>query len=548
MENTGFYCEKCKIVPLIQIVPKEKDIKIFCMCKCHKILISYDLFMKKYFKTDLNYSKISNEPIYKEYIDPSPRYNNKIEIDLNKINTDFNYIINKISEYTLEIKDKIIKMLKDKISEIEKLYEQNKLNNIKLQEIIKILISNYKSNDKNNSNIKNLFYNKSFNMGYRNETYSTLNFNNKSNSYIGLESLIKNASNYLKKNYILSSFNEQLYTINTFFNHLKEVTCVTEVGPEIIASSSKDSYIILYNLERKKCIYKYNAHKDEVNWLIKLNNNLISCGSDCRIKVWPKIDKKNLELVNSENNGTTNVEIININPISSFNIKESILKIILIDNNYICGCSLKNVYLIKYEIIKDNKYEDNINNDKESNEKDILKINFNLIETISYDKVFDLLKIVNKKNENIIVANGWSKIYFLSMPDLNLIREIKNINEEKPLNCLIQLNKDKLLISCRYYLRIIDINKFQIKLTVKCPGVTFLSKLRDNTIIIGTKEGIKRIYPKNFEEISLINKIYSVNNYLTTPEIFHYVYEFSDGRMAICSSHGNIRMTKFKLG
>ena len=255
-----------------------------------------------------------------------------------------------------------------------------------------------------------------------------------------------------------------------------------------------------------------------------------------------------MELVNSENNGTTNVEIININPISSFNIKESILKIILTDNNYICGCSLKNVYLIKYEIIKNNNYEDNINNDKESNEKDLLKINFNLIETISYDKVFDLLKIVNKKKENIIVANGWSKIYFLSMPDLNLIREIKNINEEKPLNCLIQLNKEKLLISCRYYLRIIDINKFQIRLTVKCPGVTFLSKLRDNTIIIGTKEGIKRIYPKNFEEISLINKIYSVNNYLTTPEIFHYVYEFSDGRMAVCSSHGNIRMTKFKLG
>ena len=550
MENTGFYCEKCKSVPLIQIVPKEKDIKIFCMCKCHKILITYDAFMKYFYKTNLNYSKISNEPIYKEYIDSDPQYNDKIEIDLNKINIDFNYITNKISEYTLEIKDKLIKILKDKISEIEHLYEQNKLNNIKLQEIIKTLISNYKSNEKNNSNIKNLFYNINFNMGYINKNYSLPNFNDYDKSYFNLGSLINDVSNFLKKNYILRPFNEQIYTINSFFNYPMEVTCVTEIGHEIIAFSSKDNYIILYNLEKKKYIYKYRAHKRGVNWLIKLNNNLISCGSDCKIRVWPKFDKKNLELVNSDNNGTINTEEININikPLSSFNIKEPILKIILIDSNYICSCSLKHVYLIKYEIIKDNKNEDNIIYNKESNEKDILKINFNIIKEINYNNIFNLLKIVNKKNENIIVANGWAYIYFLSVPDLNLIRKIRNINEDKPFNCLIQINKDEILVSCNEFLRIIDINKFQIKLKVNFQGTTFLSKLRDNTIIIGTKEGINRIYLKTFEEISFINNIYSDNLNYSKNDYLFYVYEFSDGRMAICTPEDNFRMIKFKNG
>ena len=535
MEKTGFYCKKCNSVPLIQIVPKEKDIKIFCMCKCHKQLIDYELFLKIYYKKDLDYSKISNEPIYKEYIDPSPRYYNKIEIDINKINTDFNYIIEKITQYNLEVKDKIIEILNNKINEIEKLYEQNKSNNIKF----KIIINNYKSNEKNSSNIKNLFFNKNFNMGYLNETYSTLNFNNYNKNYIGLDSLVKNVCSYLKKNYILSSYNEQLSTINTFFNHSKEVTCITEIGPEIIASCSKDSFIILYNLERKKCIYKFKAHAGEVNWLNKINGkNLISCGSDLELKLWPKIDKNNLELVNSEKNGTSQTVEININPINSFKLTETITKFIIIDSNYISACSLNNVFLIKYEIIE--------NNNVDNNTIDDLKANFTISEQIGLDKVFDLIKIIKKKNEILLAVHGFSKLYFLSYPELKIIKEIQNNNNERISESLTQLNKNEILLSNRHYLKIIDINKFQYKIKISLSGTTLLSKLKDNTFIVGTKDEIKRIFPKNLEEISLIIKIYH-DIYSSSKEHFSYVYEFSDGRIAICSSYGNIKMCKFKI-
>ena len=192
MEKTGFLCKKCKFVPLIQIVPKEKDVKIFTMCKCNKQLIPYDIFMKNYYKVNLTYSEISNDPIYSEYVDPSPRFNNnEKEINLEKINTDFYYIIEKINEYNLELKMKITEILKNKIAEIENIYSTNNLNNKKLQNLVEVLISNYKSNKKNSSNIKNLLYNKNFNMGYRNETYSSLNFKNE---HMSIDSLLKNVS------------------------------------------------------------------------------------------------------------------------------------------------------------------------------------------------------------------------------------------------------------------------------------------------------------------------------------------------------------------
>ena len=558
MEKTGYLCKKCKCAPLIQIVPKEKDIKLFCCCKCKKQLLNYDIFMKLYYETNLNYSEISNEPVYKEYIDPSPIYknnkndkNDKNVINLKNINDDFNYIIEKINEYNLEIKTKIIEILNNKIKEIENAYEINRLNNIKLQNIIKTLISNYNSNIDNNSNIKNLLYNISFNKGYRNETYSKLNFNDK---YMNLDSLIKNVSNYLKTNYILSPYNEQLYQIKKFFNHSKEVTCVIEVDNEIIASSSKDSYIILYNLEKKKCIYKFKAHENGVNWLLKVNkNNILSCGGDNKIKIWPKIKKTNLELVNSELNGTTNTEEIVINPISQFNFEEPILKIILIDDIHLCACSSKNVYLIKYEIINEKIERDN----KNENINEIINIKFDILESINIDKILDIIKVKDKDNKDLIVVYCTLQLYFLSLPKLDLIKEIKNISIDKQINCITQINKYDLIASNSKSIRLININNYQIKLIrLNFAQSTFISKLRDNTILIGTKEGIKRI-SNSLEEISLINKIYSVPNYgfygnygnlpPPSPEKFNYVYEFSDGRLAICSSYGNITICKFKI-
>ena len=101
-------------------------------------------------------------------------------------------------------------------------------------------------------------------------------------------------------------------------------------------------------------------------------------------------------------------------------------------------------------------------------------------------------------------------------------------------------------------IKICNIKNFQIKLKYKySDNITFLKKLKDNTLLICTKEGIKRIELKHFEEISLISMIYfNYSHYYYIPnqkEKITYIYEFGDGRMGICSSFGNIKICNFIL-
>ena len=43
---SGYYCKKCNFIPFIQIIPKEKNIKIFSSCKCRKQYENIDSFIK----------------------------------------------------------------------------------------------------------------------------------------------------------------------------------------------------------------------------------------------------------------------------------------------------------------------------------------------------------------------------------------------------------------------------------------------------------------------------------------------------------------------
>ena len=56
---SGFYCKKCNFIPLIQIIPKEKNIKIFSSCKCRKQYEDIDSFIKnKYHKNIIDIYQI----------------------------------------------------------------------------------------------------------------------------------------------------------------------------------------------------------------------------------------------------------------------------------------------------------------------------------------------------------------------------------------------------------------------------------------------------------------------------------------------------------
>lgn len=537
MEKSGFYCPICKIVPLIQIVPKINEIKIFCMCKCTKKLIKYDIFMKNYFIKNINYENISDTPIYLENSDLT---NNNEKIDLNKIKQNFLYIQEKLNKYILEIKTNAITMLENKKKEIEEHYEINRLKNIKLKNMVEILLKNYESNDKNDSNKKNLIYNTHFNMGYLNDTSKKFNLNNSYN-FFSLDKYLQNAIDYFDSTNILSNYDENLNTIKKFYNHSSSVSCLIELSPERIISSSRDSFIVLYNLETKSVLYKFIAHQKGVNWIAKLNkNNIISSGEDSSIKIWPslQLDYK------PNNNGymtVTSSDILLISPISSLNLGCIILKFVLLSDNLILACGKTKLFLIKYQIY-----------DCESKEK--LNYHMDIMKELDLknNNFIDILNFKKTNNEEFIFFQGCKSINIISIPNLEIISVLNELNHNSSSNTLTQLNIDEILFTNDSIIKIYNINnsliKYQYKISKK---IICLSKLKDNTLLISTKEGIIRFSLNNFEEISLVEMIYTNFNSLYfqdyKPEKFIYIYEFKDGRLGICSTHGNIKICRFKL-
>ena len=539
MNKTGFYCSKCNSIPLIQIVPKIENIKIFYCCKCSKKLINYESFMKNYFVNNINYENVSNETFHEEYID----FNYKdMEKNLLKIKENFLNIEQRINNYLLEIKNKIVDLLEKKINKVKQIYEMNKKNNQKLHNLIEILINNYHSNENNISNKKNLIYNTHFNFGYLNNISNPIRFDNA----FPLSSLVKNVIEYIEKTYILSNNDEKIYTFKKFFNHSKEVTCLIELSQERIASSSTDSFINLYNLETKKPLYKYNAHNNAVNWIDKIyKNSIISCGDDSLIKIWPEPQLDFKEEINSEKfYSVTYSETLNIEPITTLNINDNIIKFIFLNDKLICASSKNKLYLIKYEIIINEKDENNL-----------LNVNLNIINCfdLNENKFIDLLKFNIHENKEFIFLLGSKSLCSFSTPDLTIISKFNEYNNHSPCSCLTKLNKDEIIYSNGPTIKIFNINSFKIKFqyTKNSKSITFLTKLNDNTLLISTEQGVFRYDLKHFEEISLITTIYSnLNGFYIHPiekEKINYIYEFANGRLGICSSYGNIKICKFQL-
>ena len=59
---SGYYCNKCNFIPLIKIIPKKNNIKIFSSCKCHKQYENIESFIKNKYKKDIiDLEQITNE-------------------------------------------------------------------------------------------------------------------------------------------------------------------------------------------------------------------------------------------------------------------------------------------------------------------------------------------------------------------------------------------------------------------------------------------------------------------------------------------------------
>ena len=104
-EYDGYFCKKCKLIPLIQIIPRETGAKILIACKCHKQYDNIETFIRnKSLKDKIDINGISKEPLNEFGYD--------FNIDIKSIKSKYEKAKKDLFESSTELKNKLIKYLK----------------------------------------------------------------------------------------------------------------------------------------------------------------------------------------------------------------------------------------------------------------------------------------------------------------------------------------------------------------------------------------------------------------------------------------------------
>ena len=533
MEETnysGYFCSKCKYIPLIKIITKDNNIKVFSSCKCHKQYENLESFLKNKYKKDIiDKSKINKESPY--------NYHNKISFEkstLDSIIQKFNEEKIKIIEEGIKIKNQLIELFQKKIEEVNKMYLKYSEKNNKIFLILDQLIRSYESLKENKSNILNILNNCKLKKIYRINYFE---------NYINLESLTKSIENYFCNEYIISNLDSSdcLENIYSYYskNKIKEFI---ELNNEICAFISEcDNKISLLDFNQfQKEFYTFKAYNQNIAYIIKSSmNNVISIGDANIIKIWPNIERsmiteernKNISNEDDKKNNYKDKEIsFNLNPIiiSNLEIKESVIKMINLKENRFLIALKSNIFLLfKYSI-----------NDIELIQKYENKNNLSNFDDIFY---------IQKENIEMICLNDKSNIYYFELENFKYIKSnpLKYMNK----NSLIQINPKEILIGDGYNFQIITLDFFNIKLKLRNEDKKlYLLNLNDGTFIQSTGDKLKRYFIKTMEELPLLEQndyednyddSFDYNNY--NDDIIYYLYRLNDGK--IITFHNNGRFT-----
>ena len=527
---SGYFCSKCKYIPLIKIISKDNNIKVFSSCKCHKQYENLESFLKNKYKKDIiDKSKINKESPY--------NYHNKISFDkstLDSIIQKFNEEKIKIIEEGIKIKNQLIELFQKKIEEVNKMYLKYSEKNNKIFLILDQLIRSYESLKENKSNILNILNNCKLKKIYR------INYFEK---YINLESLTKSIENYFCNEYIISNLDSSdcLENIYSYYskNKIKEFI---ELNNEICAFISEcDNKISLLDFNQfQKEFYTFKAYNQNIAYIIKSSmNNVISIGDANIIKIWPNIERsmiteernKNISNEGDKKNNYKDKEIsFNLNPIiiSNLEIKESVIKMINLKENRFLIALKSNIFLLfKYSI----------------NNIELIQKYENKNNLSNFDDIF----YIQKENIEMICLNDKSNIYYFELENFKYIKSnpLKYMNK----NSLMQINPKEILIGDGYNFQIITLDFFNIKLKLRNEDKKlYLLNLNDGTFIQSTGDKLKRYFIKTMEELPLLEQNDYEDNYDDSldynnynDDIIYYLYRLNDGK--IITFHNNGRFT-----
>ena len=536
----GYYCDKCKLIPLIQIVPKKESLFILSLCHCNKNYQEFDIFHNNFYTNKIPINNIRNQALI----------NNDKEIkedDIKSVETNFQDIKKKILEFSKGILDNLKNYVKEKDPDnLKTTFEKYVDINNKIISIIENFFNSYeliKDNLSIKLNISNIFFNK--------------DFTKKDKKYLLTSSpdiYYKNSIIFFQEEYVISqqSMKEQLqHKCFKSQNINNSVLCLIEIEKNIFALNVKDNpNIFLYKIEanNNNLSFSFKAHHEKVNWIMKTNENyLISCGidfdikGDCNyrsIKIWPIF-----------NENIFKEEKLNITPYE-FNLDREdeddadIQKMIYINKDLFLAFSKKYIYLFNF--IPDQKEK------------------IELTKTSEIMDIIDLIYVKNVKTESRIVSYNKDRLYLINN-NLQIIQrqKLKNIEEK---NCLLQLNNNSIMIAQRdgnlLVLNIVlkkvlntdtviekDEEELSIILKIKIGSPTdYLYKLKDGTIIQSGSKGMRRIMIKNMLELPILYTPFNDTEFdhpYKTYEKITCLNELSDGRIIKCVVIGTIYLCEF---
>ena len=455
IEYDGYFCKKCNSIPIIQIIPKDTITKILSACKCHKQYENIETFIKnKSLKEKIDVNKISNSPLNNFF--------KETNVDIRTIKQKFEKAKNDLYQSSNVLKNKLIKLYEEKIKEINDL--QNKYiqrNNIIIEVLEKIIKSNELIKD-NPSNIQNILNNCIFENRFKInsilETFKT-----------SLDDISKKLENYFKQELIVShsiiekSIKKEKLTDNFYC----AINNFIELDEDICAWCSKyKSYITIMNLLKKDSyMINFSAHIKYVNCMMKSNyDNLISCGEDGIIKIWPLINNDfiNFNLKKGKEEIIKSMKVIDVNLIplleysNEYNDMKKIEKLVNLKDNQFLAHSKQSIFLFKYSI-NENKAEINLVNYYEYNLTPTKNVSYKFL-----NDIVDIIPIIKDEKE-IIALCMRSYIHFLKIPNFEVINSI-NVKSMKD-KSLLQISSNEILIIDNIdYLKIIDMNTWKIKL------------------------------------------------------------------------------------
>lgn len=446
MNSDSFYCKKCETVPLIELAPKENELKILASCQCHRQLLKAKSFFKYYYNPysiQLE-SEVSNEP-----------KNNNI----NNLIQNYQDYKEKFNNNCKRVKEEAVNIYKTAIEKIEIAYEINKKINEKIDKIIQILINSYNLNYGQFINKKNIILNLQLN--------TNINIGNLNYDYIS--STVNTMTNFFKNNYIIMSKSFQL---TNSFNNTKEIV---EIKKDLFALKFQDKYIkILKSRNNSKWISL--IFEKEINKLLidRINNLLISVDSENSIKFW------DIDEIERRFNQSSENEFVDIIPLYEFKNKNKIFEIIALENNILCGSSEKSIFTYEYNI----------------NQK-----THNLIKKINIKNVQYLME-VKRNDKNYICFKEDNYLVLFDIPQLKEINRIQIGKWKNELCNYEQIYENEIIIGIDRCLKILNLDSFQITLSKKINmEIRCIKKLKDTSILVGGRKIVKRFSTRTLEEL-----------------------------------------------